>query len=112
MVIYISVKHNTEGVAMSFNYDSWLYGQVDAYCSQPEPKERYIDNLYRVFWNDKNSSWYDDFTEEEIVQMHEDDVEPEHVVIYSLIEEYFSDYESEEIVRVKIDSDPVYEGML
>lgn len=97
---------------MSFNYDSWLEAQVATYYDKPEPKERYIDNLYRVFWSDKNSSWYDDFTEEEIVQMHEDDVEPEHVVIYSLIEEYFSDYESEEIVRVKIDSYPVYEGML
>lgn len=97
---------------MSFDYDSWLYGQVDAYCSQPEPKERYIDNLYRVFWGNKNSNWYDDFTEEEIRQMHEDDEEPEHVVIYSLIEEYFSDYEYEEVVKVKIDSCPVYEGML
>ena len=98
---------------MTFNFDSWLYGQIDAYCNQPDTQKRYVDNLYRVFWNDSTSSWYDDYTEEEIKEMYEDEEEPEQVEIYRLVEEYIYLGDGDiEVIDTTIDDEPVYKGML
>ena len=113
---------------MSFDYDGWLEGQIAAYCDVPDPKERYADNLYRVFFFDEEANkWcddYEDLTKQEIMKWHEDFLEygeKQKIMVYRIIQEYYSHYEPDEdghgyeviddIVDEHEDYEPVYEDI-